>query len=102
MKKDFVVRRDATLQEFEEMQKLYSELPEEGPSLLEVLQQSDVVNGMSDLLSSGWYIDIKTKKITCKPAIDHDAPWIYVNPNPTMYCGLYRHVFLSASFVHSY
>ena len=102
MKKDFVVRRDATLQEFEEMQKLYNDLPEEGPSLLQVLQQSDVINGMSDLLKSGWYVDIATKKITCKPSIEHDAPWIYVNPNPTMYCGLYRHVFISANFVHSY
>jgi hypothetical protein len=100
MKKNFVVNKDSTLQEFEEMQKLYES--EDAPSLLDVLTQSNVINGMKDLFDSGWYVDIATKKITCKPGVDHNTPWIYVNPNPNMYCGLYRQVFLTGKFVHSY
>jgi hypothetical protein len=101
MKKDFVVTKDPTLQEFEEMQKLYKP-GDTPPSILDVLTQSNIIKGMSDLLDHGWYIDIGTGKITCKPGIDHTIPWIYVNPDPNMYCGLYQRIFDTAKFVPSY
>lgn len=53
------------------------------------------------LLGPGRYIDIDDKKLHKFPAIKTDPTWIYVNPNPKLYCMEYQAIVKGFGFIPS-
>lgn len=51
------------------------------------------------LLGVGRIIDPDSKKIRKNAAIDPDVPWIYVNPNPELFCMEFRAIFEGFGFI---
>ena len=64
----------------------------------EAIMGRDIVDILEPLFSEGWYIDMKTAKVSCSPAISCDAPWIYVNPSPDIHCAFNMNLFNVARF----
>ena len=67
--------------------------------MYEAIKGRDVVDILKPLFEKGWYIDAKTGKFKCHPAISPDAPWIYVNPRPDIKCSLDMHLFNAVGLV---
>ncbi len=61
--------------------------------MYEAIQGWDIIDAFAPFFEQGWYIDSKTKKLNCMPALATDAPWIYVNPRPDIYCTVYMNIF---------
>jgi hypothetical protein len=68
-------------------------------SLLDTLIAFDIPTVFRQLFNEGWYIDPKTKKITCNQALDINRPWVYVNPDQTRDCNLQQAIFNCCDFV---
>jgi len=72
-------------------------LEEEG--VYKAIQGRDIVDILEPLFKTGWYIDIKTQKFKCQPAILPSGPWIYVNPHPDLHCDFDTYLFNALGFL---
>lgn len=50
-------------------------------------------------IGTGRMVDPKTLKVEKTTAIETDSPWIYVNPNPQLYCMDYQAMFKGFGFI---
>jgi len=68
------------------------------------LKNLDLVGRLKPLLERGGYI-LRTedsKFFPARPSIAHDAPWVYVQHDPTLRCDLYHRVFYQTlDHIHS-
>jgi len=66
--------------------------------MYEKIKGRDVIDVYAPFFKNGWYIDTKTQKLTCMPAIATHAPWIYVHPRPGIHCTVRMNIFNVAGF----
>lgn len=71
------------------------------PDLWRQINSANIVPRLENagLLGGGRYVDVDDKKIHKIPAIEVDANWIYVNPNPELLCMEYHAIVRGFRFI---
>jgi hypothetical protein len=64
----------------------------------EAIQGRDIIDIIKPLFDEGWYISISDGRIKPPIAINCDAPWIFINPNPKLHCNFDMNLFKAMNF----